>query len=1462
MARRPIQVAIITTLDGRQVESTLTKFKAGFKTFGDEAEKSAQRTGTSFKGASSGMDREIQRAAREVSQTLRALGVTNASQFKQLTGQQTQAIVAATRDTARVSEQAAKTALRHYATDVNEAKKSSHEKLRIAETAARDSARSYDKHLGSGFFNRLGREASNAFKKSLNIDVTDAQGGGILGGALAVAGGNAITGILGKITSAITGTVSAGFDFNKLQEETALGFKVMLKDGEKALAFMRELQAFEKESPMDLPGVYEGAQRLMAMGFQAKQIVPILTAAGDAAAGLGKVGAAATQKIDQITLALGQMWQKGKVSAEEMSQQLVEAGIPAWRYLGDEIARTDAKFAALTDEQRTAKVMKMAERNMLNARTAVAVIVKGMESDFQGLGKEIAETTARGLETNISSSFSRQMGTATLPAFEKYKKVLGTTLNALNSEVADKIVGGVSTGTGALLDAMDFTVGAVMRGDISGLGLSIASGLAGGMKQGAVVVGGAARDLAQSGIDAAKDTLGIKSPSLVFFEIGLQTARGYELGFKQGMSGLQSEIIKILSRTGDTLTKIAERSRVPVESLMQANQKLIEQLRQMDDRLPVTMADLPAGTEIRIPQMRDAVRNSRNKSISRDFLEQASQDARVQAMLEALRIAEGGQPNIVVGGGRFDMKNPAHPGSYGMGMMGAKGWSTAAGNWQITQTNWKKLAPQLGLDNFGDVHQQMIAALALYQQSGGLSALLSGDMQGAFKGTQPWAASPFSSLPGGKRKDFAELFNKQLAGLAGGQAALVAQQGGLSPQEQAELEAARLQIAVLQKSIDAYNARLSGKSVSTIDPQTLDIVGGSTPDIFIGGKVNIPSDLTGAQKQNAIQDDILQQKMVVAVSNLQARVVELEAKLASSRAPLSTPADAPFDFSGIDISGEQAQHVLEIFDRARNANQLLSEDVSRLATEVVPRALQAVPLPALAAQDAFENLPPLIKEATDSAAEFEKRMDDAAKGLSGVFGDAFFMLFDKPRDALRSFGKDFKNWLLGMAKDYFESEMYKLLKGDSGGAAGGSGGLISGIIGSIGRLFGLGKSATSGAAGIASAGASAGGAAASLIPSLLSGGRVGGSFGFGMPSSNTLLSAISELSGGKITAPQSIGEQNAVQSKVVSVLSQAAQKTGSASSLTSSLMSSLASAGPAALIAYGAQVLSDSFSGNLSNRQALLGGGLLPFFINRSALRRKEEKLRTELSGDVYADTIKILNATRAGEMALAEAISQFNQVEQNYLSAVSKFKDSKTRRIAEAWFRNDFKPFYEPLIRQAAAEATQHKVNDDQLTPEFADGGATWRRFADGGTTHPMFKDALKGYQVLPDNFLGRVPGVYDRKDNIQVAVSGDEVILPPKVWKPITPYLKKQRLPGFADGGGVSDAPTLSLPSSSNQKEGKTPIHVTAHISFNGKEFVVETMESDEGREVTFETMSSYEGQKVTNGNYKQGRRKGSIR
>jgi tape measure domain-containing protein len=141
-----------------------------------------------------------------------------------------------------------------------------------------------------------------------------------------------------------------------------------------------------------------------------------------------------------------------------------------------------------------------------------------------------------------------------------------------------------------------------------------------------------------------------------------------------------------------------------------------------------------------------------SKQKLRKALEELATDPRVRAWFEVIRQVEGGRPDVMAGG-RTVKSGPRHPGQIvprSEWYRGQKGPSSAAGNWQITLTNWKKWAPILGLDNWSDPNQQMMVALALFAEGGGDTALLRGDMKGALKASSPWAATPLSHLPGSK----------------------------------------------------------------------------------------------------------------------------------------------------------------------------------------------------------------------------------------------------------------------------------------------------------------------------------------------------------------------------------------------------------------------------------------------------------------------------------------------------------------------------------------------------------------------------------------------------------------------------------------------------------------------------------------------------------------------------------------
>jgi tape measure domain-containing protein len=131
-------------------------------------------------------------------------------------------------------------------------------------------------------------------------------------------------------------------------------------DEAKASQLMRQIVEFGIKTPFKTADLIEYTQRLLAMGFKAEEVIPTLKAVGDAVAGLG----GGAEMVGRVTLALGQMKEKGKVSGEEI-RQLAEAGIPAWEFL--------AKAAGKS----IAEVQVLAQKGMLNADRAVFEIIKG-----------------------------------------------------------------------------------------------------------------------------------------------------------------------------------------------------------------------------------------------------------------------------------------------------------------------------------------------------------------------------------------------------------------------------------------------------------------------------------------------------------------------------------------------------------------------------------------------------------------------------------------------------------------------------------------------------------------------------------------------------------------------------------------------------------------------------------------------------------------------------------------------------------------------------------------------------------------------------------------------------------------------------------------------------------------------------------------------------------------------------
>jgi tape measure domain-containing protein len=196
-------------------------------------------------------------------------------------------------------------------------------------------------------------------------------------------------------------------------EQTNMAFTQMLGSAEKATAYLGQLRAFAEKTPFEFEDVTRGARRLMAFGFEANNVIPIMRRVGDAVAAMG----GSAEQVDRVVTALGQMRAKQKVSAEEMNQ-LSEAMIPAWEILAKRIGVS------------VPEAMKMAEKGTLDASKAIDGIIEGMGQKFDGMMAKQATTTA-GRFSNLMDqlkTMGTDFGTALLPIANFAMSVLGPAL--------------------------------------------------------------------------------------------------------------------------------------------------------------------------------------------------------------------------------------------------------------------------------------------------------------------------------------------------------------------------------------------------------------------------------------------------------------------------------------------------------------------------------------------------------------------------------------------------------------------------------------------------------------------------------------------------------------------------------------------------------------------------------------------------------------------------------------------------------------------------------------------------------------------------------------------------------------------------------------------------------------------------------------------------------------------------
>jgi tape measure domain-containing protein len=255
-----------------------------------------------------------------------------------------------------------------------------------------------------------------------------------------------VQGLTRAIFGLPTAFAKAGLAAAAWKEQTMLGLGTMLGSEGAGAAMLAEADRMAKATGTPLREMVERYTQLTAMGFKGDQMRQVLAGVGDLAIVGGQ------DKASRALLAITQIKAKGRLSAEELMQQLAETGVDI-----------DAVYGILGRRLGLDKngVRKAMEKGGIGADVGIESILEFIQGRYSGgaLGSMAAKysKTGGGMWNNLTSSVDRfLMDLDKSEGYQKAKKALanliavldpetpeGKRLKARATELFDKIMGGL-----------------------------------------------------------------------------------------------------------------------------------------------------------------------------------------------------------------------------------------------------------------------------------------------------------------------------------------------------------------------------------------------------------------------------------------------------------------------------------------------------------------------------------------------------------------------------------------------------------------------------------------------------------------------------------------------------------------------------------------------------------------------------------------------------------------------------------------------------------------------------------------------------------------------------------------------------------------------------------------------------------------------------------------------------------
>lgn len=203
---------------------------------------------------------------------------------------------------------------------------------------------------------------------------------------------------------------SSFFEFNSLMQTSAITVEHFADAAGKGFTevqqHMQQLRDFAAATPFELKDLVKIDAKMQGLGFQMDKTVQMMNVLGNQAAAMGQ----GPQLIERMTLSMGQMMARGKLTGEEL-KEMGHAGVDALEAL------------SIWFDKSKEDMKKAVKDGMVPAKEAFAALMDYMEKRNDGL-MQAQVKTFQGAISNLKDIANQGIGDATMPFFDALTKAL------------------------------------------------------------------------------------------------------------------------------------------------------------------------------------------------------------------------------------------------------------------------------------------------------------------------------------------------------------------------------------------------------------------------------------------------------------------------------------------------------------------------------------------------------------------------------------------------------------------------------------------------------------------------------------------------------------------------------------------------------------------------------------------------------------------------------------------------------------------------------------------------------------------------------------------------------------------------------------------------------------------------------------------------------------------------------